>query len=398
MWVPFNEGWGQHDTEEVAKWTEEYDPTRLVNEASGWHDRGAGHISDMHNYPGPGMRPVEEKRAIVLGEFGGLGMPVAGHTWQDEKNWGYVSYKTPEDLTEAYVQLLTAMRPLIGEGLSAAVYTQTTDVEIEVNGILTYDRKQAKMELNHIAAAARKLYGPPPHVATLVPTSQEAKQTWSYTTEQPPDDWSAVDFDDAAWKSSPGGFGTEGTPGAVIGTVWDGKEIWLRRSFTLDEVPAGELYLKIHHDEDAEVYLNGQLVSKRRGYRGGYGIVPLDEDAKSPLRTGENRLAVHCHQTQGGQFVDVGLVVVTESDDDATDSAADRTQAERRSASCCKHSSARLGGKSRKLTNARTLVSNSNVDGPTSWPSVVFLAPTCSSAYVRIRPSLWPRTINRVMK
>ncbi|MBA3484739.1 MAG: beta-galactosidase [Pirellulales bacterium] len=311
MWVPFNEGWGQHDTAAVAKWTQEYDPSRVVNEASGWHDHGAGDISDMHNYPGPGMRPVEDNRVVVLGEFGGLGMPVAGHTWQDEKNWGYVSYDTAEKLTDAYVDLLTAMRPLISDGLSAAVYTQTTDVEIEVNGILTYDRQQVKMDLDRIAAAAKELYGPPPSVATLAPTSEVEPQTWSYVTEQPADDWFAADFDDSSWKTGPGGFGTEGTPGAVIGTVWDGKDIWLRRTFKLDEVPAGELYLKIHHDEDAQVYINGELVSKRRGYRGGYGLVPLDVNGKSPLRAGANEIAVHCRQSEGGQFVDVGLVTVT---------------------------------------------------------------------------------------
>ena len=91
MWVPFNEGWGQHDTPEIVQWIKEYDPTRLVDEASGWNDKGGGDVSDMHRYPGPGMRGPEKDRACVLGEFGGLGMPVNGHTWQQEKNWGYVS-------------------------------------------------------------------------------------------------------------------------------------------------------------------------------------------------------------------------------------------------------------------------------------------------------------------
>ena len=92
------------------------------------------------------MREPEAKRVCVLGEFGGLGMPVSGHTWQSEKNWGYVSYDNAEKLTDAYVNLLTMMRPLIGQGLSAAVYTQTTDVEVEVNGLMTYDRERVKMD------------------------------------------------------------------------------------------------------------------------------------------------------------------------------------------------------------------------------------------------------------
>src|SRR4051812_28144877 len=163
MWVPFNEGWGQHDTREVVAWIKRYcDLSRPVNEASGWNDQHSGDVSDMHSYPGPGMREPEKERVGVLGEFGGLGMPVHGHTWQQEKNWGYVTYDSKEKLTDAYVALLTAMRPLIGRGLSAAVYTQTTDVEVEVNGLMTYDREIVKMDLPRIKAAAQKLYSPPP--------------------------------------------------------------------------------------------------------------------------------------------------------------------------------------------------------------------------------------------
>jgi hypothetical protein len=266
----------------------------------------------MHDYPGVAMRPVEDKRAVVLGEFGGLGMPVAGHTWQDEKNWGYVSYKTPEALTDAYVELLTAMRPLIGEGLSAAVYTQTSDVEIEVNGLMTYDRRVVKMDEGRIAAAAKKLYEPPPTIATIVPTSERDPQTWQYTTEGPAEGWMEAGFDDSSWKSGEGGFGSTGTPGASIGTPWTSSDIWLRRTFRLETIPRGALFLRIHHDEDAEVYLNGKLVAKRGGHRRGYGLIPLDAEANKTLQTGENLLAVHCHQTQGGQFIDVGLVVASD--------------------------------------------------------------------------------------
>jgi hypothetical protein len=312
MWIPFNEGWGQHDTPEVVAWLEKYDPTRPVNEASGWHDRGSGTISDMHNYPGPGMRPVEENRVVVLGEFGGLGMPVKGHTWQDEKNWGYVSYKTPEELTDAYVKLLTAMRPLIGQGLSAAVYTQTSDVEIEVNGIMTYDRQQVKMDLDRIAEAARKLYEPPPQVVEVAATSESSPQLWRYSTDKPGDDWMAVEFDDAKWKEGPGGFGTKGTPGAVVGTEWSGDDIWLRREVTLDYAPTGAVYLRLHHDEDAEVYINGQLATKKAGHVANYELFPANQTDDPLLKQGKNVIAVHCKQSDGGQFVDVGVLTVSE--------------------------------------------------------------------------------------
>jgi beta-galactosidase/beta-glucuronidase len=163
MWVPYNEGWGQWDTCRIVDLIKQWDPTRLVNNASGWTDRGCGDVNDMHKYPGPGAPNPEEKRAGVLGEFGGLGLPVKGHTWQDEKNWGYRSFTNVEALTTAYVGLVEQLPGMVSShGLSAAVYTQTTDVEIEVNGLMTYDRAMLKMDPAAIAAANRKVYGPPP--------------------------------------------------------------------------------------------------------------------------------------------------------------------------------------------------------------------------------------------
>lgn len=313
MWIPFNEGWGQHDTEEIVKWMQDYDPTRPINEASGWHDKGSGDVSDMHNYPGPGVRPVEENRVCVLGEFGGLGLPIEGHLWQPDRNWGYVTYKNTEELTDAYVGLLTAMRPLIAKGLSAAVYTQTSDVEIEVNGLMTYDRKVAKMDIPRCAEAAAKLYRQPPVVKTLVQTSQEQRQLWRYTIQKPSGDWADPGFDDASWKTGRGGFGTAGTPGAVVETVWNTSDIWMRRTFELDAVPAqGDLLLLIHHDEDAQVYLNGKQVKTLSGYITNYAIVPLSPDAVKLLKSGTNTLAIHCRQTGGGQYIDAGLSLLAD--------------------------------------------------------------------------------------
>ena len=138
MWVPFNEGWGQFDTERITRRLQAYDPSRLVDSASGWTDREVGDVHDIHTYPGPAAPHIETNRAGVLGEFGGLGLPVSGHTWQAEKNWGYRSFKTVEELTAAYLELIKKLRPMIGgPGLAAAIYTQTTDVEVEVNGLMT---------------------------------------------------------------------------------------------------------------------------------------------------------------------------------------------------------------------------------------------------------------------
>jgi len=162
MWVPYNEGWGQWDTCRIVDLIRQWDPTRLVNNTSGWTDRKCGDVNDIHSYPGPAVPRLEEKRAVVLGEFGGLGMPIKGHTWQAERNWGYVSYQSADQLTDAYLGLLDKLHPMTGAaGLSAAVYTQTTDVEVEVNGLMTYDREVVKMNADLIAAAAKRLYTPP---------------------------------------------------------------------------------------------------------------------------------------------------------------------------------------------------------------------------------------------
>lgn len=313
MWIPFNEGWGQHDTVNIVKWMQSYDPTRPINEASGWHDRGSGDVSDMHKYPEPGVRPLEEDRVCVLGEFGGLGLPVKGHLWQEDRNWGYISYQNSEELTDAYVRLMVMMRPLISQGLSAAVYTQTSDVEIEVNGLLTYDREVVKMDVERCAEAARKLYGPAPKVVTLVKTSRDEKPVWKYTTQQPGDNWTQPGFDDSGWKQGPGGFGKEGTPGAVIGTEWNSTDIWLRRTVELKDVPTdGQMLLDIHHDEDAQVYLNGRLIAELQGFTSAYKMHLLGKDALDTLKQGENTLAIHCRQTTGGQFIDAGLSVMVE--------------------------------------------------------------------------------------
>ncbi len=160
-WVPFNEGWGQFETEAILAWTKKLDPTRLVDGPSGWADRGTGDMHDMHKYPGPAMPKPEPNRAVVLGEFGGLGLPIEGHLWWNKRNWGYRKYKTREELQAAYAKLIANLRPLIKKGLAAAVYTQTTDVEGEVNGLMTYDRDVVKFDADKLARLHQTLYNRP---------------------------------------------------------------------------------------------------------------------------------------------------------------------------------------------------------------------------------------------
>ena len=150
MWVPFNEGWGQFDTGEITELIKDYDTTRLVNSASGWTDRGTGDVNDVHHYPDPICPPAEEKRAIVLGEFGGLGLPVQGHTWE-QKNWGYRRMEDTLQLRERYRDYYNTVQKFVRtDGLSASIYTQTTDVETETNGLMTYDRKINKMGVKNV--------------------------------------------------------------------------------------------------------------------------------------------------------------------------------------------------------------------------------------------------------
>jgi len=314
MWVPFNEGWGQHETPAIVEATKQLDPTRPVNEASGWTDEGSGDVKDIHKYPGPGMPPVEERRVGVLGEFGGLGLPVRGHLWWDKRNWGYRNLTSLEQLQADYDSLIQRLRPMIGKGLAAAVYTQTSDCEGEVNGLMTYDREVVKFDLDHMRAVHAPLYLPPPTIITrvIVPTSAKEPQKWRYTTDEPKDGWQKTDFDDSSWKEAVGGFGRADTPGTVIRTEWHSSDIWLRRTFELESADWNNVHLRIHHDEDAEVYLNGKRVASYAGYLTEYTDLPLDRDGQAALQVGKNTLSVHCRQTRGGQYIDVGLVDVIE--------------------------------------------------------------------------------------
>lgn len=159
MWVPFNEAWGQFDAKKVAAWLRDYDPTRLVDHASGWFDQGGGDFRSIHTYF-KALKPEnpERQRGVILSEFGGYALKLPGHLWNPQSEFGYRKYNTSQELTEAYLDLLhTQLTPWIHQGLSGAVYTQTTDVEIEINGYLTYDRAVVKMDLERLKEAHANL-------------------------------------------------------------------------------------------------------------------------------------------------------------------------------------------------------------------------------------------------
>jgi hypothetical protein len=150
----------------------------------------------------------------------------------------------------------------------------------------------------------------PPKISVLVPAADQAPASWRYSTIQPPADWAQGSFDDQNWQSGRSGFGTEGTPGAIVGTKWNTSDIWLRRQFELTSDGWHHLQCWVHHDEDAEVYINGLLAAKTTGYSTAYDAVPLLPAGRSAIHAGRNVVAVHCHQTKGGQYIDVGFVDV----------------------------------------------------------------------------------------
>ncbi|MCK9302202.1 MAG: glycoside hydrolase family 2 TIM barrel-domain containing protein [Bacteroidales bacterium] len=157
VWVPFNESWGQFDTKKVVEWTKQKDTSRLINPASGGNHYYCGDILDIHNYPEPDLYLYDGERTTVLGEYGGIGYAIENHLWEQNRNWGYIKFNSTDEVTNEYIKLAETLLSLIPRGFSAAVYTQTTDVEIEVNGLMTYDRKIMKVDLPQIAEINKKI-------------------------------------------------------------------------------------------------------------------------------------------------------------------------------------------------------------------------------------------------
>ena len=160
LWVVHNEGWGQYESTALARWVKSIDPSRWVDGVTGWLDQNSSDVYDIHTYHDVPLAPANQAdRAIVIGEYGGVGWPVSGHLWNAEKrNWGYQTYQTQEDFEKAIRKKIEGLEPMVRDlGLSAAVYTQTTDVEGEVNGFMTYDRKKIKIPAETLKAMNDKL-------------------------------------------------------------------------------------------------------------------------------------------------------------------------------------------------------------------------------------------------
>ena len=311
MWDIFNEGQGQFDTPRLVSLVKKLDPSRLVNQASGGDHFGVGDILDVHSYPPPNCPAPSATQALACGEYGGIGYLIQGHTWTAQGG-GYTNVKTGTDLEQLYGEFANQLKTFRDKrGMSAAVYTQITDVENELNGLMTYDRL-FKCDPAAIAKANHFQY-PVPVYREIVPTSETTSQTWKYTTAPPASDWFKPSFDDSAWKQGLGGFGHDAPGHGLIGTPWTDTpgDIWLRRTFNpgaLTPQQVSRLVFRDYHDEDIDVYINGVPAYSATGYISSYEYRPLSKAAQqSLLLNADNQIAVHCHQTEGGQYIDVGI-------------------------------------------------------------------------------------------
>ncbi len=313
MWVPFNEGWGQYDVARIDNMIRERDPTRLVNATSGWTDRGVGDVFDAHLYPGPGMERVPSERATLLGEFGGLGWPVDGHLWwTDRRNWGYRTYFSREELNARYSEVVGNLVGPRALGLAAAIYTQTTDVEGEVNGLMTYDRELVKFDEDRLNALHDRIYASEGVAGVLLPTSEHLPQEWEHRLSAPEIDWTDSDSADG-WLVGAAPFQSGSNPNLPTGTVWENGPIWIRAAFDLETIP-DNLWIEAYHAVDSgAVYLNGQEILDFEGLRlgGQRHYRHMDMSAHvGLLRQGRNILAVTGEYAEAQRGLDFGIYTV----------------------------------------------------------------------------------------
>ncbi len=277
-WVVFNEGWGQHNTVEIVNRVKAYDTSRIIDGVTGWTDRGVGDMYDVHNYPATAMILPSEcgGRISALGEFGGYGWAIDGHLWAGGKSWGYKNIDGAMELIDNYGRLMYDLEPLIAQGLGAAIYTQTTDVEGEVNGLITYDREVVKVPVGLLHSMHHRLYGidPAGDVVEL-----------------------------ASWRLSEPSGATAVTVNGKTPEAWprelaSGDKIVVRGRFQADK-PYENLSLRIHCPGKVRILLNGTEVFNQQDIRqtrhpNQYNI----SDYTSYLRAGENLWEVEAEITR----------------------------------------------------------------------------------------------------
>lgn len=292
--------WNGSATKDSPRLTEEIkrlDPARLVCVRD---PAGGGDFVSFQEVSGPVVAAVDraegDGRAAVLGRFGGIGLAVDEHVWSDEHSWGHREVASGDELFDEYARQVRSLRFLIDEdGLAAAVYSQATDVETEVDGLTTYDRRHVKVDVENVRELHRELFRPPPRLRVLAPLSGENEASWLVTEKKPGDGWTSSDFDRGTWKKLEAApAGTEGSAGTAPNP--DSTPLWLSRIFALPAATTANLQLRLFHSGDLEVHVNGHPLpidfsnTSRRGF---VDHTFTDEEA-AWLQAGENIISVRC--------------------------------------------------------------------------------------------------------
>jgi hypothetical protein len=316
-WVIYNEGWGQlggDDTHTLAGVEKalSIDTTRLINPASGWTNYETGDILDAHSYPTPGVytNPLKN-RASVCGEFGGITLVEEDHIWKGSGQ-EYISVQDAEELTSLFLNYNNMLESFQANGLCAAVYTELTDVEEELNGFITYDRKKVKQSAPQIAAIKSAVQARihNTYVPVLPTALNYDDNEWSYSFSFH-SNWQSKDYDASSWDRGMAGFGAIDSKETNVNTPWTSTNIYIRKTFQLGDLSPSDiasLSLVAFYDEDCKIYINGVLAAQVTGYVNHYALLDINAAARATLiPNGENVIAVKCSQTEGGQFIDVGL-------------------------------------------------------------------------------------------
>jgi hypothetical protein len=298
VWVPFNEGWGQFQTKEVADWTINYDKDRLVDATSGWTDRNVGHMFDAHQYPGPSMEPPSQNpgRAIVLGEFGGLGWPVKGNLWnEDKRNWGYRTYLDKNTFHNEFSKVINNIYPLLARGLSAAIYTQTSDVEAEVNGLMTYDRKFQKISDQLMKKLSEPLYAPVKKAVFIIKDSEEESASLFVSRSQPSNNWNLHNPFDPQFKEHKGPY-----------KLNKGDSLWAVNSFIVTD-KVEKMALKLFGQGDLKIFLNGtEIYNNRIMTKRHYDELNIS-NCQHLLKEGKNVIGFELKNSEANTQFDFGL-------------------------------------------------------------------------------------------
>ena len=332
QWIVFNEGWGQFDTERMTGVVDtkvnsltpaRYGKTSLIECASGWTDAEVGQTIDTHSYPQPSC-PHNANRAAVCGEYGGITLKVPGHIWPGG-DFQYTVVENGQDFSNFFGQLCQKIRDFYYQGLNAAVCTQLSDVEIEKNGFMTYDRKVLKpaKPFEQVRADILSCIDMPQSKTFIKPILSTAEQhtyKWHYTTANVDRHWFETTYNDSAWATGPAAFGhgMAAPYDTLVRTGWQGSQIHMRRWFWLGDITAenlAKLRFFTFHDDGIKVYINGVLAAVEQGPVFSYSPLDINDAGRAALKPKAwNLIAIDGHQDSGQQIMDLGIVAYTDVD------------------------------------------------------------------------------------